>query len=788
MVLWRDIKKIDMQYIAHAGVDEHGNWQIHDLGLHLTCVADKSRSFADVFGNGDWAKIAGLWHDLGKFLPDWQKYIRRRTGYNVDAHIEGNNGRPNHSTAGAVLSLEQFKLSPVGRIIAYIVAGHHVGLPDWQPDAAGGDLVNRTYEDALEGKLDIREINIIKNIAEANNYIRLSLPKTAPLRISNPEEMSRRQEHLHLWIRMLFSCLVDADFLNTESVMGPETARMRGQYPSLEELHKRFESFKLNKLDNAAQTKINEYRRAILEKCRVKAALPPGFFSLTVPTGGGKTFSSMAFALTHALKYNKTRIITAIPYTSIIEQTAKVYKFGSDDEENIQKTMQNGDFLFGEGTVLEHHSNIDPDKEDSKSRLAAENWDAPVIITTNVQLFESLLASRTSSCRKLHNIVNSVIILDEAQMLPPEYLEPILSVLKGLVQYFGVTVLFCTATQPALCGNIGSGLTDFKGLGEVREIVDNPETLAGCFRRVEIMPPDLETRMEWKVIAQEIQEYEQVLCIVNTRKDCRDLHALMPKGTVHLSANMCGEERSEAISVIKRKLRDNLPIRVISTQLVEAGVDIDFPVVYRALAGVDSMVQAAGRCNREAKLNAQGRLGKVVIFQPPKQSPVGLLRKGEDAAKAVLRNKQENDFSPGLYADYFKQYYSSINDFDRPKFKERLTREAGEFKFQFRTFSQDVRLIDDTIQQGIIVRFRGKTVDSNDLIGLLRNRGPELWLLRKLQRFVVNVPLGIFYKLRDHDHIEQVHSYWIQKSSGLYRPGYGLLSDIHDWDDELYFV
>jgi len=777
-----------MQYIAHAYKDKLDNWQTHDLGKHLDGVASKAKDFADIFGNGDWASLAGLCHDLGKFLPDWQKYIRRQTGYDIDAHIEGSNGRPNHSTAGAVLSLEQFKLSPVGRIIAYLVAGHHAGLPDWQPDAAGGDLVNRIYEDALERKLDIRELSLINNIDEANRYINFSLPESKPLGIVSSQEIAQRQEQFHLWIRMLFSCLVDADFLDTESFMDPKTEQRRGQYPSLPDLHNRFMIFTAEKLAKVDKTTINRYRKEILGQCCAKAALSPGFFSLTVPTGGGKTLSAMAFALIHALQYNKKRIITAIPYTSIIEQTAKVYKYGSDDEQDIREAIRSGSVLFGEDAVLEHHSNIDPDREDNRSRLATENWDAPVIVTTNVQLFESILASRPSSCRKLHNIVNSVIILDEAQMLPPEYLQPILSVLKGLVEHFGVTVLLCTATQPALGGNIGSGLSEFKGLENVKEIIDSPETLAGILKRVEITPPDFETRMEWPNIAQDLQRYEQVLCIVNTRKDCRDLHALMPAGALHLSANMCGEERSEAISFIKQRLKNGFPVRVISTQLVEAGVDIDFPVVYRALAGVDSMAQAAGRCNREAKLNAQGRLGKVVIFQPPKPAPVGLLRKGEDAAKTVLRSRNECNFCPELYVDYFKQYYSSLNDFDHPRFKERLVKEAGEFKFQFRTFSQNVRLIDDTVQQGIIVRFKGRSANSNDFISLLKNKGPEPWLLRKLQRFIVNVPVTLFYKLRDSDHIEPIHSYWVQKSSGLYRPGYGLLSDIHNWDDELYFA
>jgi len=704
--------------MAHARKDEKTEtWLKHDLTEHLDTVAEKAGHFAESFDSADWASLSGAWHDLGKFLPDWQSYIRRKTGYNEEAHIE-DGVRPNHSTAGAVLSFEKFKEHPIDRILSYIIAGHHAGLPDWDPDRAGGDLVNRLYENSLEGTLNKRDLEQIKKIPNIQENIALPLPKSSPLGMKSREEMYHCGQYFHLWIRMLFSCLVDADFLDTEAFMTPENVTKRGDYPSVKELSDRFDRFMETKQKNAPDTPINRYRRDILRQCRDKSTHSPGIYSLTVPTGGGKTLSSMAFALGHALAHGKQRIIMAIPYTSIIEQTAKVYKYGSDDTEEIERAVADGNVLFGEDAVLEHHSNIDPDKEDHKSRLATENWDAPIIVTTNVQLFESLLASRTSACRKLHNIVNSVIILDEAQMVPPEYLKPILSVLRGLVQHFGVTVVICTATQPAFTGELGSGQTKFEGLTNIEEIVDNPNDLMVSFERVNVTLPDLTKRTAWKDIADEITQYEQALCIVNTRRDCRDLHALMPQGTIHLSGNMCGEERSEAIADIKSKLKTGEQIRVISTQLVEAGVDLDFPVVYRALAGVDSLAQAAGRCNREGKLNAIGKRGKMVVFQPPKSAPSGLLRKGEDASKTIL-NSGLKEWGPSLYAKYFKQFYATVNDFDKPRFYERLVLENNDFKFQFRTFAKDVRLIDDTVQRGIIVWYRGKEKNSFDLIDYL---------------------------------------------------------------------
>lgn len=762
---------MEVEYIAHVKKDEvTGKWAVHDLFGHLNGVAEKAQTFADKFGNSDWAKLVAMWHDLGKFSPDWQKYIRLTTGFDEEAHCEGGSSRPNHSTVGAVLLMERFKGTPFGRLPAYVVAGHHAGLPDWVPEVSGGDLQNRLY-DTFSGQLKTGELDLLRNIPAVKSLLEISLPETMPMNVTSREAAQKTAEHLHLWVRMIFSSLVDADFLDTEAFMTPSDSNKRGKYPSLEELKGRFDAYMEEKQSAVSSTPLNTARSEILQQCRQKADLPPGFFSLTVPTGGGKTLSSMAFALSHALKYGKRRVIMAIPYTSIIEQTASVYRE-----------------VFGEDAVLEHHSNIDPEKESRKSRLASENWDAPVVVTTNVQLFESLLASRTSSCRKLHNIVNSVIILDEAQMLAPEYLKPILSVLQGLVEHFKVSVIMCTATQPALSGRIGSGLAAFNGLPAPKEIVGECQLHAETFKRCDVVFPDVTMSLGWPELAAQLAEYPQVLCVVNTRRDCQELHRLMPKGTVHLSANMCGEERSEVIADIKNRLSNKEPIRVISTQLVEAGVDIDFPVVYRALAGLDSIAQSAGRCNREGRLNIEGRLGRVVVFVPPRPAPVGLLRKGEDATRGLLSEKGGVNLVPEVYRHYFEVFYKSVNDFDKPRFIQRLVSGAGEGSFQFRSFASEVRLIDDRAQRGIVVYYAGKERSSVPLIDQLRRHGPEYWLLRRLQRFIVNVPERVFEKLAGDGHIEDVHGYWVQKSTGLYQPGYGLLPDPAMWREEMFMV
>ncbi|MGD0036557.1 MAG: CRISPR-associated endonuclease Cas3'', partial [Bacteroidota bacterium] len=456
------------EFFAHVRQNSDGSWEKHFLQDHLNSVAKMSGEFASEFGNKDWGEILGYWHDLGKFLPAWQVYLLRNSGFDPEAHIEGFSGRPNHSTAGSVLPFDILKNHPVARLAAYGIAGHHAGLPDAEAPSVGDSLAARVLT-AKSGivldTLNTKELELIRTILEAKEFLDKRFPKSPPLNIVDPKELESRKEHLHLWQRMLFSCLVDADFLDTERFMNPDRYQERGKYRTLEELKERFDNYMNEKKSDSP---INKKRHQILEQCRKKAHSAPGFFSLNVPTGGGKTLSSMAFALEHAQhflrqtgmsdlqKLNKKRIIMAIPYTSIIEQTAKVFKYGTDDEEEIQKRITEENYLFGEDQVVEHHSNLDPEKEDSKNRLASENWDALIIVTTNVQLFESLFASKPSSCRKLHNLANSIIILDEAQMLPPEYLRPILSVLRGLVEHFGVTVVSMTATQPALEGTIGS--------------------------------------------------------------------------------------------------------------------------------------------------------------------------------------------------------------------------------------------------------------------------------------------------------------------------------------------
>ncbi len=746
------------RHIAHARQQVDGTWDApHLLEEHLRDVATLAEYFANTFGNGDWGFLAGLWHDLGKYKTDFQNYIRNASGYESDQAEEGGPGKVDHTTAGAIHALE--KLGHRGRILAYLIAGHHSGLPDWlKAEAPGRGLSERLadlrhYSESIEGGAS----------AEILAGRELSTAPCGGLGLTD--------DAAHLWVRMLFSCLVDADFLDTEAYMDPAKSQDR-EKPSqftLTALKERFDSYMKQKRLSAPDTDINSRRQQILQHCREGAALAPGLFSLTVPTGGGKTLASLGFALEHAITHNKRRVLIAIPYTSIIEQTADVLRE-----------------VFGDDAVLEHHSNLDPDRETQKSKLATENWDAPIVVTTNVQLFESLFASRTSANRKLHNLVDSVLILDEAQMLPPEFLKPILSALRCLTAYFGVTAVLCTATQPALEGRIGGpaqpgGKGGFDGLVGVRELMPDPVSLAGHFRRVEVSVRDLNRPTEWAELASEITPLERVLCVVNTRRDCRELHSLLPADTIHLSALMCGEHRSRVIQDIKARLKAGAPTRVVSTQLVEAGVDLDFPVVYRALAGLDSIAQAAGRCNREGRL-PNGELGQVIAFAPPRPAPRGLLLQGEYAARELFRTDSElaASLSPEAFRAYFHKFYGRIDDFDVKGVLPLLTTDARQFQFQFRTVAQRFHLIDDQAQKSIIVWYEDGDFRSRKLIDELKWRGPNRYTMRRLQRCTVNVPERAFLSLASQGAIEEISSpdgplqLWSQAVPSLYDSTFGL--------------
>ena len=763
--------------LAHVKQNSDGSWAEQTVEAHLNAVGQLAYEFAKPFGAEKWARIAGVLHDLGKIDPSWQSYLMRSSGCTAGQKfvLDGDeNQRPNHSESGAIVAFEgicsnvsSMKVASIcGLALAYAIAGHHAGLADWRGD--GDSALLERLKRAMERQ---KTRPLEKFIGEDDTRIlfnkkMLHCPDDLPvsfLGLDDNNEYIKESEHFHLWVRMLFSCLVDADFLDTEAFMQPGNAKQRGGYAALNEIGKAFGSYMTDLQKNAPFKTVNKLRREVFDDCLSSAELEPGFFSLTVPTGGGKTFASFAFALKHALKWHKRRIIIAIPYTSIIEQTADALKTALGDE-------------LAE-SVLEHHTNLDPQKETQRTRLTSENWDAPVVVTTNVQLLESLLGSTPSRCRKLHNIAGSVIVLDEAQMLPLEHYRPALSVLKTLVKHFGVTIVLCTATQPALNRDFGEGENKFDGLPDAREIVRDVPRIFSALKRVERQDRyDLRVPIGWGKLAEDLVAEPRALAVVNTRRACRELYNELKKlrheNLFHLSAAMCPEHRSERIAQIKALLdpKNVSDILVVSTQLIEAGVDLDFPAVYRAMCGLDSAVQAAGRCNREGKMDTFGRL---YLFTPENSSPPGLLRKGEETLRSMLLNDPKLDiFDRKAIRRYFENYYAIAGNFDKADFYTLLLKNALKFEFQFRTFDENFRVVDNADSIPVFVAYkRGK-----ELIEQLCSQNADRGLLRCLQRYTVTVGKKYAEKLLERGLIAQTseEGFYYQTLPELYNDEYGI--------------
>ena len=744
----------DALVIAHVKQDDTGNWlEPHLLMDHLRSVAELTKGFAQCFDSSSWGYATALGHDLGKSTLAWQQYIRSKSGYDQE---DNSSSMIDHSSPSAKVVGDKFPGLP-GRILSYIIAGHHAGLPDYRGSQAS--LLFRLQQAGDPAKMiPAKYVELLDDVG-----------KLAP-----PWAFISETLELSLWIRMLFSCLVDADFLDTEKYMNPEAYESRSDSSSIFNLLEKFNGHmkKLVMVDpEKKQSPVYQMRQQVLSDCREAAKLSPGLFSLTVPTGGGKTLASLGFALEHAQRFGKRRIIYVIPYTSIIEQTADVFRS-----------------VLGDADVVEHHSNFDQEFTSQKIRLASENWDAPIIVTTNVQFFESLFASRPSRCRKLHNIVDSVVIFDEAQMFPLEYLKPILQSLKVLSEQYHSTLLFCTATQPVF--EEQDMFPTFPGFakGSVREIIQDVPALYTKLRRVEVEVRDIGNVTSWEQLANELSGIDTVLCIVSDRKSCRELYQLMPEGTHHLSALMCPQHRSEQIALIKGKLKKGEPVRVVSTQLIEAGVDIDFPVVYRSIAGLDSIAQAAGRCNREGKLEGIGQKGKVILFMPPRKPPVGMLRK---AAEITLRLIQQKDFDflePSMYKSFFTELYWKANSLDYKDICGFLKPELPDLSIQFRSASEAFSLIDDSKTRSILIPY-GK---GENLIEQLKGLSLDTTisarkLFRKLQRYSVSVYTNQFQALlRQGSLIEVYPKVYALHCKVEYHKEIGLLVDSIPFEPETY--
>ena len=721
-------------YYAHSAQDKLGNllpyehWQT--LQNHSINVGEMAAEFARVFGAQEIACQTGKLHDLGKYSEAFNR--RLHGGSSVD-----------HATAGAKIAVERWG-NVIGKLMAFCIAGHHAGLANGSGEGDNRSTLKQRL--ALQFSADIPALD---NLWQQE----IKLPET----LSAPSLKADAHHPFFsyaFFTRMLYSCLVDADYLDTEAFYSnlENKAVERGGYPDLNALQYNFNQFINDFRRRIAQASeqteaekrnaaLNRLRSEILDYAVEQAAQPQGLFTLTVPTGGGKTFTSMSFALEHARQHGLRRIIYVIPFTSIIEQNAAAFRkaFGE----------------LGEQAVLEHHSTFDDSKlkdQDSKDKLrrASENWDAPVVVTTAVQFFESLFADRSTRCRKLHNIAGSVIILDEAQMLPPDFLLPIMQTIKELAQNYRCSVVMCTATQPAVQAADGF----YRGFENVREIAPEPEALFAQLRRTTVQHIGQQSDAD---LLAKLGEHPQMLVIVNNRRQARSLYDAAAKlaldGVFHLSTLMCAVHRSQTLDEIRTRLRSGAPCRVIATSLIEAGVDVDFPLVMRAEAGLDSVAQAAGRCNREGKQTPEN--SHVWIFAPEdgwKNPPELAFQAG--VMRVITRHHADDLLSTAAITAYFRELYAlKGRELDKENILQKHSKAAKSLDFPFQTIADKFRIIKSPMLP-LIIPFDSK---AEKLIDALRHADHIGGILRELQPYTVQIyekDLAALYKDRL---IEQVN-------------------------------
>ena len=686
-------------YFAHSGSpDDVSDWQ--PLYEHLEGTALLAEASGAAVGLPLCARLAAQFHDFGKYDPAFQLRLR------------GSGNAVDHSTAGGKLIVDRATAATrfASDLLAHAILGHHAGLPD----SAGSPA-------SVEPRLD----RFVDSIAPAvTTAISMDLEPAARELMARCRPETRDFD-LSLAGRMVFSCLVDADFRDTEAFYDRLEGRSRDRdWPGLDDIIPQLRAaFDRHMAVFSAATDLNFLRAEILSHIRAQAPRPPGLYTLTVPTGGGKTLASLGFALDHAALHGHRRIIYAIPYTSIIDQTAAVFKELFRDYSDV---------------VLEHHSAIDSEKPGQeardKLRLAMEDWAAPIVVTTNVQLFESLFAARPSRCRKLHNIAGSVIILDEAQCLPRPLLLPTLRMIDALAAQYGCTIVLCTATQPALdSAQLTAGL-DLAG----RELAPDPDVLSSRLRRARIVHGGT---MDDAALTEALRETPQGVVIVNSRKHALSLyHALQAEGVegaMHLTTRQYPAHRRKIIAEIKARLAGGLPCRLIATSLIEAGVDLDFPSGWRAEAGLDSVIQAAGRVNREGRRPLND--STLTVFAAPDNAPPPEVR---NLAKAMHSTAQRfgHDalLQPDAIRDWFGEVYwrAGAERLDKHGIVGKFLAARGGLSFQYRSTAEAYRMVEDRMVPVII-----ETEDSAGAIAQLAiEQISSGKIARALQSFTVQIP------------------------------------------------
>jgi CRISPR-associated helicase Cas3/CRISPR-associated endonuclease Cas3-HD len=705
-------------YIAHKREDG----KIQPLLEHLIGTAEKASQFARYFGKSETAFICGLLHDIGKYSEDFQNRIN-------------NDGKLcDHSTAGAKVLKS---ISPaIGNLLGYVITGHHSGLLN------GGGWGAVKEDGSMYGRLKKEIPDFSAYSSEVTSDLYPPLESVArQLADTRPIDRCNQGYCFSFLVRMIFSCLVDADFLDTEAFMSDEKIS-RGIECNFTELEEKI--IQHTKTFNTS-SEINKKRKSIFEQCLKKAEDPPGVYKLSVPTGGGKTIASMAFSLKH-IRHNPTlrRIIYIIPFTSIIEQNAKVF---SD--------------ILGEKYVLEHHSNYDFSQNDEEGynvkKLASENWDIPIVVTTNVQFFESIYGNKVSKVRKLHNIANSVIVLDEVQMLPTEYLIPCTKAIEELVNNYNCSVVLCSATQPEIERFMSEKI-------EAKEICSNITEMYETFNKTKI---SFLGSLSSDELVNRLNKENQCLLIVNTKRQARNLYEKLKKkygtdGVFHLSTYMCPAHRSEKIKEIKKRLKEGAKCIVVSTSLIEAGVDVDFPVAYRAMCGLDSIIQAAGRCNRERKKD----LAFVYVFdfndedyKINKSSAFGNYLWQRQSITEIVARKFEDVTRPEAIKEYFDMLYSnaSLSELDKKGIVKRLNEgfcmnTPMDFIFEFEDIARDFKMIDEN-DYSVIVKYDDDAIwKINELEYGYITRDK----LRSIQKYIVNLSIYEYTKLKEINALKSI--------------------------------
>lgn len=741
-------------FYAHSTSEaDRSNW--HELKDHLEATASLAKSSGEALGIGPAAALAGLLHDLGKYSIDFQGVLN------------GSGKKVDHSTAGAAVVLQAAtgNDSAIAELIAYCIAGHHAGLPDRHGESFA------TLTERLKGfSANVLDPAWQTEIAPVSIGL-------VPVFVRGWSDRERRAFHFAFLGRMIFSCLVDADFKDTEAFYAQtEGRRIDRTWSTLRDLLPRLRKGFDRHVEGLTRTdtSVNRLRSDILSHVRSRASEPAGFFTLTVPTGGGKTLASLGFALDHAAAQGHRRIIYAIPFTSIIDQTASIFRD-----------------VLGEGVVLEHHSAFESEASrdethsgKSKLKLAMEDWAAPIIVTTNVQLFESLFAARSSRCRKLHNVAGSIVILDEAQTIPRHLLAPAVAALRVLVRDYGCTIVLCTATQPALdernfVGNHALGLP-LAG----RELAPDPPALAQELTRVVIRDGGV---MGDGALIRDFATERQGLVIVNTRGHALSLYRAADRagleGLIHLTTRQYAADRRTVLTGIRTRLKIGEPCRVIATSLVEAGVDLDFPRVWRAEAGLDQIAQAAGRCNREGARPIDKSI--VTLFAAPDNPPPAEIKGLSGDLRRIL-HKHPDLLVPAAMEEFFAEVYWRIGakGLDRYEILADFNLAENETDFAYRTVAGKFRMI----ESGLVPVIVAKSDAARAVVDRLAIEAiPSGVLARELQSYVVQVPPRARARLIACGHVafaeekKRGDQFAVLATESLYRSDVGLL-----WEDADY--